>query len=95
MAKTEQKKDEQEKDVRVKARETLAAHSEKWSAFRSTGGEVVDAYFNDGFTYLEKVINNDSKPTDWVKDGVSILIGYCGAGRKLYQATYDLLASKD
>jgi hypothetical protein len=88
-------KNGQKKDVRVEARKTLAAHSARWSTFRSEGGEVLDAYFDEGFTYLEKVIDNDSKPTDWFKDGVSILIGYCGAGRKLYQATYDLLASKD
>jgi hypothetical protein len=82
-------------DVRLEARKTLAAHADRWSTFRNTGGEVLDAYFEDGFTYVERILDDASGPKDWVKDGVAILIGYCGAGRKLYQATYDLLASKD
>jgi hypothetical protein len=83
------------KDLLGEARKTVAAHSKRWSDFRNTGGVIVDDYFDDGFTYIERVLDDKSEPKDWVKDGLAILIGYCGAGRKLYKATYDLLASED
>ena len=83
------------KALRADAVKTIAEHSERWDDFRTAGGQALDVYFEDSFGYLEGILDDTSTPKDWVKDGVALLIGYCGAGRKLYQATYDLLASKD
>jgi hypothetical protein len=76
--------------LRSDASQTIKDHEARWSQFRTDGGDVLDTYFDQTFGYLRGILGSSSSPTDWVKDGLALLIGYCGAGRKIYQATYKL-----
>jgi hypothetical protein len=80
--------------LRSDASQTIKDHEARWSQFRTDGGDVLDTYFNQTFNYLQGILGPSSSPTDWVKDGLALLIGYCGAGRKIYQAASKLLPSQ-
>jgi hypothetical protein len=76
--------------LRSDATQTIKDDEARWSQFRTDGGDVLNTYFNQTFGYLQGILGSSSSPTDWVKDGLALLIGYYGAGRKLYAAAHKL-----
>jgi hypothetical protein len=82
-------------DLIQEARKTLADHQERWGEFRQAGGKVLNEQFDNHFRYLEGVLQPGATVTSWLQGGLSLLIGYCGAGRDLYRAAYKLYPPQD
>jgi hypothetical protein len=77
------------------AQKTLEEHKARWDKFREEGGEVLEKYFDNSFHYLQTALKPGTTVTSWVQGGLSLLIGYCSAGRQLYQAAYKLYPPQD
>src|SRR5581483_200074 len=79
--------------LRAEATETIRECESRWSDFRTTGGLALSKYFDRSFRYVESILQDQTSATDWVKDGVALLVGYYGATRDVYQALHKLYPS--
>ncbi len=83
------------KKLAAGAVKTIKQHSDRWSKFRSDGGDVLTKYFDNSFEYLEEIVDGKLEPKEWISEGLALLIGYFSAGHQLYQAANKLYPSRD
>jgi hypothetical protein len=77
-------------DLRSEATATLKDCEGRWSDFRKNGGLVLNDQLTRSFKFLTDIIETDSTPTEWFKDGLAIFVGYYSGVRKLYQYVHKL-----
>lgn len=81
------------RQLRKDAATAVADCNRRWTDFRTESGTVLEKYFDRTFEYLEGILDDSSRATDWVKDGVALLVGYYQGGRDLCQAVHTLYPS--
>ena len=76
--------------MRADASATLKDYQRRWSTFRTSGGSVLESYFDRTFDYFENILQDGGSPKTWFQDGVALLVGYYSGGHNLCQAMHDL-----
>src|SRR5262245_30650976 len=85
---------DQDTDLREDARETLTECEGRWKTFREEAGTALNSQMERSFKWLQNILGDDSKPTDWLKDGVALAIRCYGTGKELFDATNKLYYPK-
>jgi hypothetical protein len=75
---------------RAQAAETLRKCEAAWSDFRVNGGLLWVDYFTRSVDYLKNIVDGDSTPTDWMKDGLALYISYYSGVRRVVDLTRKL-----
>ena len=82
-------------DLREEAGKTLGRCQDSWTSFRENTGLLLDTHVSRTFGYFQGILSDDSKPTDWVKDGVALWIGCYRTGRGLWDEACKLVCPKE
>jgi hypothetical protein len=80
--------------MRADASATLKDCQKRWSTFRTSGGSVLEKYFDRTFDYFESILQDGGGAKTWFQDGVALLVGYYSGGHDLCQAMHDLYSSR-
>jgi hypothetical protein len=81
--------------LRRDARQTLAECHGRWERFRRQAGTALDEHMARSFGFVTNVLDGDSEPKDWIKDGLALWLRCYGTGRDLCRATHDLICPPD
>jgi hypothetical protein len=90
----EDRRPEDAQQLRDQARATLQDCEERWRMFRNESSRALSSQMNRSFNYVRAVMDPDSRPSDWVRDGVALWLRAYGTGKDLYEATYKLYAPR-
>jgi hypothetical protein len=81
-------------DLRAAAQETLSDCEEKLETFRTNAGMLLNKHVDHTFGYFQRVLKDDSKPGDWLKDGIALWIGCYRTGEGIWGEAYKLYCPK-
>jgi hypothetical protein len=81
-------------DLRGAAQQTLSDCEEKWETFRTNAGELLNKHVDYTFGYFQGILADESKPTDWFKDGVALWIGCYRTGQGIWGEAHKLYSPK-
>jgi hypothetical protein len=81
-------------DLRAAAQTTLTDCENDWETFRSNAGTLLTDHFDHTFGYFQRILKDDSKPGDWVKDGIALWVDCYRTSRGIWDEAYKLYCPK-
>ncbi|HXU04760.1 MAG TPA: hypothetical protein VN903_27545 [Polyangia bacterium] len=79
-------------ELREHAHATLQDCERRWNAFQKQYTRAVNAHMTRSLNYVKSVLHENSRPSDWVRDGFALWIRCYGTGKDLCEATHRLYA---
>ncbi len=77
------------------ARHTLRDCQRRWDRFRQEAAQNVTDYVNEGFDYLQSMLDETSGPRQWLKDGVAVWFRGVTTARALWRSAFQAVFPGD
>jgi len=81
---------ESPEELRDHARETLTEFERRWNDCQKEWELALGSQMSRSFAYVTRVLDEESRPSDWFRDAFALWIRGYGTGKDLFEATYKL-----